>query len=130
MPKAAKSEATDPAASERQRQTGERIRAIRELSGLTQTEVADLCGAGQAQWSRWERGERPAELAAMLKFARRAKTSLDLIYRGIPVGTHEALLRLLQLKVPHLLEPDPTGTGQNTDTDLALYRSSIRHSAE
>jgi len=126
MPKTAKAELLDASATERMHQTGQRIRAIRQLSGLNQGDLAAVCGAGQSQWSRWERGTRPADVEAMLRFARRAKTSLDLIYRGMPVGTHPALLRLLRLKVPHLLVPDPTDTDRDMDTALASYRDAIR----
>lgn len=129
MPKQAKIVETDPAVTLMQKQTGERIAAIRELGGLTQTEIAVICGADQSQWSRWERGERPAELQPMLRFARRAQTSLDLIYRGIPTGTNEVLLELLRAKIPHLLVPDPTRTDQDMDKALASYRAAIRREA-
>lgn len=125
MPKTPKAEIEDPGVTERQRQTGLRVRAIRKLSGLKQGPLAALCGADQSQWSRWERGERPVEVEAMLRFARRAKTSLDLIYYGRPIGTHHALLKLLRMQVPELLLPDPTDTDQDTDTALALYRDAI-----
>lgn len=129
MPKQAKSVVSDPAMSEIQRQTGERIRAIRELAGLNQGDIAVACGADQSQWSRWERGIRMAEIVVMLRFARRAQVSLDLIYRGIPSGTNPALARLLQEAVPHLLAPDPTRTGSDRDTALASYRSAIHRDA-
>ncbi len=129
MPRTPKAEIEDAGATERQRQTGLRIRAIRKLSGLKQGPLAVACGADQSQWSRWERGERPAEVEAMLRFARRAKTSLDLIYRGAPIGTHPALLQLLRIQVPELLAPDPMSMDQDTDTALASYRDAIHPEA-
>lgn len=130
MPKTPQADLQDPGTTERQVQTGLRIKAVRKLTGLKQGPMAELCGADQSQWSRWERGERPADVEAMRRFAHRAKTSLDLIYEGRPIGTHPALLRLLRLRVPELLQADPTHTDQDTDTALALYRSSIRQEAE
>jgi transcriptional regulator with XRE-family HTH domain len=126
MPKQPEADVLDPAASERQRQTGLRIKAIRKIGGLKQGPLATMCGADQSQWSRWERGERPAEVEVMRRFARRAKTSLDLIYEGRPIGTHPVLLQLLRAKVPELLLPDPTHTDQDTDTAQASYRNAIR----
>jgi len=130
MPKTPKIDIEDAGASERQRQTGLRIRTIRKLSGLKQGPLAAACGADQSQWSRWERGERPAEVEVMLRFARRAKTSLDLIYRGAPIGTHPALLQLLRMQAPELLAPDPTNTDQDTDKALTSYRDAIHQEDE
>lgn len=113
------------AAPEEWRQTGQRIRTIRELSGLKQAQISALLGASQGQWSRWELGERLPPEPIMKKFAARAQTSLDLIYSGRPVGTSDVLLRLLQAKVPHLLVTDPTDTGPDMDKDLASYKSSM-----
>jgi hypothetical protein len=48
------------------------------------------------------------------------------IFRGVLIGTNDALARLLVAKIPHLLVPDPTRMDQDTDRDLASYRSSIR----
>lgn len=130
MPKRTESVAVDPATSEIQRLTGLRIRAIRKLAGLKQALVAEQCGADQSQWSRWERGDRIPDPLVMLRFAARARASLDLIYRGMPGGAHPTLVRLLQAAHPDLMAPDPTGMDQDTDTALTSYRNSIRQTQE
>lgn len=130
MPKQAKVKLEDAGVTKRQIQTGLRLRAIRKLAGFNQGPIAELCGADQSQWSRWEKGERPAEVEVMRRFARRAKTSLDLIYDGLPVGTDPTLLRLLRVKIPELLQSDPTYMDQDTDTAQASYRKSIRREGE
>lgn len=129
MPKTAKSQIRDATVSETQRQTGLRIKAIRTLAGLNQGEIAAACGADQAQWSRWERGTRLADILVMLRFARRAQASLDLIYRGVPIGTNPALVQLLRVAHPNLLAPDPTRMDQDTDTALTSYRDAIHQDA-
>lgn len=128
MPKNAHSAELDPATSEIQTQTGQRIRAIRRIAGMKQGPIAELCGADQSQWSRWERGDRLAELLPMIRFARRAQASLDLIYRGLPAGANPLLVRLLRIEVPELVAPEHTE--QDKDMDLAVYRSSIGLKAE
>lgn len=125
MPKRVKNQMEDPAVSEMQRRAGLRIRAIRDLGGATQEDMQTLLGVDQTTWSKWERGERMPDVAIMAKFAARSKTSLDLIYRGMPIGTHPALLHLLRLAAPHLIDPETTGTAPDKDTALASYKSAI-----
>lgn len=115
----------DPVDSEFFRRAGARIRAIRKLGGENQTAVARLMGVDQSTWSKWETGKRIPNPARIAKFVARAKTSLDLIYRGLPVSTHPALIRLLRIAAPGLVAPEPIDKGPDTDMDLASYRSSI-----
>jgi transcriptional regulator with XRE-family HTH domain len=130
MPKKTKSTVEDPATSKIIDETGQRLTTIRKYTGATQGDVARICGADQSQWSKWERGKRIPEVLVMLRFANRAKVSLDLIYRGIPAGTHPVLLKLLRATIPDLLVEDPTDTDQDTDKALDAYRSAIRESLD
>lgn len=42
--------------SERARKWGQRLRARRELCGLSQVQLAEAVGVGQAAVSKWEKG--------------------------------------------------------------------------
>jgi transcriptional regulator with XRE-family HTH domain len=112
-----------PPANARMRQTGERLRAIRKLSGLRQTDICELLGVDQSTWSKWEIGQRFPDLGIMVAFAARMKVSLDLIYCGAPTGVHPILLKLLQAEWPHLLLQIPTDNPQDRDKALASYRA-------
>lgn len=130
MPKRTDPDAIDPADSEFYRLAGLRVRAIRKLSGYKQTQIAELLEVDQSTWSKWETGKRMPRLTKMAAFAGRAKTSLELIYLGVPVATHPALVRLLRASVPQLLVPEPIDTDHDKGTDLASYRDSIRQEGE
>lgn len=130
MPKRQDDGSIDPADSEFFRHAGLRLRAVRKISGLNQTETADLLGVDQSTWSKWETGKRIPNPSKVSKFAARAKTSLDFIYRGVPVGTSDLLLALLRATAPELLVEPPTRTAPNRDTALASYRNSIRQEIE
>ncbi len=130
MPKLSKDDEIDPADSDFFRMAGLRLRAIRKLSGLNQTEIAALLGVDQSTWSKWETGKRIPNPAKVAKFVARSKTTLELIYRGLPAGTHPALLALLRVTAPELLAPEPTDMDPGTDMALALYRDSIRQPGE
>lgn len=125
MPKQTRQMTTEPAASEMQRQAGARIRAIRELANASQESISEVIGVDQSTWSKWERGDRMPEVYAMTKFAARSRATLDLIYCGRPEASHPTLIRLLRVKVPHLLVAAPTNTDQDMDTALASYRAAI-----
>lgn len=104
---------------------GMRLRTIRKSTNLPQTVVCQALGVDQSTWSKWEQGQRLPDLFTMIRFASRAKVSLDLIYRGVPTGVHHGLLQWLQIQIPDLLVPDPTGTDQDKDKALASYRTAI-----
>lgn len=125
MPKRVKNQMEDPALSEMQRLAGQRIRAIRSLGGITQEGMSALLGVDQTTWSKWELGDRMPDVAVMIRFAARSKTSLDLIYRGVPIGTHPALLQLLRLEIPHLLVAETSDTEPDKDTALTSYKFAI-----
>ena len=91
MPKRPAKQSDDTAATELRRQTGARLRAIRELAGIKQAEISGVLGVDQSTWSKWETGIREADLLTVVKFAARAQASLDLIYCGLPGGSNPAL---------------------------------------
>lgn len=130
MPNSPDDGAIDPADTEFFRLAGLRLRAIRKLAGVNQTVIAGRLSVDQSTWSKWETGKRIPNPAKVAKFAGRAKASLDLIYRGLPVGTHPLLLRLLRASSPDLVAAEPSDTEPSMDTELASYRSSIHQALE
>ena len=56
-----------------------RLRELRASAGLNQTEIADILGIQQNQYSRYERGERELPMHLFVKLAEYYKVSLDYI---------------------------------------------------
>jgi transcriptional regulator with XRE-family HTH domain len=56
-----------------------RLRELRVGAGLNQTEIADILGMQQNQYSRYERGERELPMHLFVKLAEHYKVSLDYI---------------------------------------------------
>ena len=54
-----------------------RLRSLRESAGLTQTDVAELLGMQQNQYSRYERGERELPMHLFVTLAKYYGVSLD-----------------------------------------------------
>ena len=54
-----------------------RLRELRVGAGLNQTEIADILGMQQNQYSRYERGERELPMHLFVKLAEHYKVSLD-----------------------------------------------------
>ena len=54
-----------------------RLRELRVGSGLNQTEIADILGMQQNQYSRYERGERELPMHLFVVLAKHYKVSLD-----------------------------------------------------
>ena len=54
-----------------------RLRELRVGAGLNQTEIADLLGMQQNQYSRYERGERELPMHQFVVLAQHYKVSLD-----------------------------------------------------
>ena len=54
-----------------------RLRELRVGAGLNQTEIADILGMQQNQYSRYERGERELPMHLFVKLAEVYKVSLD-----------------------------------------------------
>lgn len=104
---------------------GERLRWVRIQGKASQAELCRLMNVTQSTWSKWEAGIRMPDPVVMMQFAARAKVSLDLIYRGMPVGIHQSLRQLLEIEAPHLLATSPTDTDRDRDTALASYRKAI-----
>lgn len=106
-------------------QVGARLRAIRKHSGLRQTALCQLLGVDQSTWSKWEQGQRLPDIFTMIRFAARAKVTLDLIYRGTPDGIHPGLRTVLERDCPDLLVSRPSDMVPNMDMALASYRAAI-----
>jgi transcriptional regulator with XRE-family HTH domain len=53
-------------------------RALRESAGLSQQDVADVCGVTRAAVSRWESGERGVDAVHVVPYAE----LLELLRRG------------------------------------------------
>ena len=54
-----------------------RLRELRVGAGLNQTEIADILGMQQNQYSRYERGERQLPMRHFITLAKYYNTSLD-----------------------------------------------------
>lgn len=54
-----------------------RIRDLREDADMNQTEVAEVLGTTQTQYSRWERGAQEIPLHHFITLAKFYKVSLD-----------------------------------------------------
>ena len=54
-----------------------RLRELRRSEGLNQTDVAELLGMQQNQYSRYERGERELPMHLFVVLAKHYKVSLD-----------------------------------------------------
>ena len=54
-----------------------RLRELRVIAGLNQTEIADLLDMQQNQYSRYERGERELPMHLFVKLSTHYNVSLD-----------------------------------------------------
>lgn len=77
---------------------GERIRALREARGLTQTQLGELCGVSKSAVSQWEDGTTTdIKLVPFLKLLEALKTDAHYLVYGPD-------------RAP--VEPDPSSTGR------------------
>lgn len=104
---------------------GKRLRAIRKIAGMKQAEMAEICGAEQSVWSKWEAGTRQPDVFAIMRFCRRAQISLDLIFFGLPKDSHPSLVESLREQFPELLTPERSDPDPRKDSQAA-YRTAIR----
>jgi transcriptional regulator with XRE-family HTH domain len=77
-------------------EVGKRIRAYRELHGLSQKDFADRCGVTQPQLCRYEGGTELPRGPVLEKLADAMKCTMDYLYRGRVedvAGTLDAGLR-------------------------------------
>ena len=68
-----------------QTQLGSRVRDIRQRKGLTQAEVADVCGIEQSYLSRIERGEFRPQLDTIVLLAQGVRVTLSELFEGIEI---------------------------------------------
>lgn len=68
-----------PASQEAQAQ---RLRALRQTTGLSQQRFADDMGLGYSQWANFETGTHRIGLDAALTLTRKMRVPLDWIYLG------------------------------------------------
>lgn len=61
---------------------GERIKAARKASGLTQSQVADACDVTKGAVSQWEKDGTVPELKSFLKFCQKTRAAADFILLG------------------------------------------------
>lgn len=64
------------------RQIGLRLRAVREVEGLTQEVFARAIGVTETALGNWERGERIADVLAMVRLLSRFGVTLEWVYAG------------------------------------------------
>lgn len=77
---------------------GRRLRALREVKGLSQDKIADIVGMASksASWNGYERGKNAIPAHHALALCRIYNVTMDWIYRGIPLGMPYELLKELE----------------------------------
>lgn len=66
--------------------TGENIRTLRVLLGITQQQLADQLGVSSAAVSEWERGQNEPRSATLQKMAEMFGVSMEEVIRGTGAG--------------------------------------------
>jgi DNA-binding XRE family transcriptional regulator len=103
----------DAKASLRALHISKRIRAVRELSGLTSEEAADLVWIDRTSWAAYESGDEIPRAEDLFDFCARFRLSLDYIFWGHLIGVRRETARLLMEKIPDFVEypnlPDAVG---------------------
>lgn len=66
---------------------GERLSWIREISGMSQAEIAKVFGMDQSTWAKWETGERQVSLVTMVRVCDAYGCTMDFLIRGM-IGGH------------------------------------------
>jgi DNA-binding transcriptional regulator YiaG len=90
-----------PASREAQ---AERLRALRQTTGLSQQRFAEDLGLGYSQWANFESGTQRIGLDAALTVTRKLRVPLDWIYLGetawLPSALKQAIDYALQNPAP------------------------------
>lgn len=68
-----------------QTQLGVRVRHIRRLKGLTQKEVAEVCGIERSYLSRLEKGEFKPQLDTIVLLAQGLRVTLSELFEEIEI---------------------------------------------
>ncbi len=70
----------------------ERIKDIRKQKGLSQKELADLCGVHQTAVSQWEKGRTTPDITSLKKLAKALGVSVELLLGVEPVQDENKIL--------------------------------------
>jgi transcriptional regulator with XRE-family HTH domain len=62
---------------------GSRLRAVRELRGASQSDMARMLQTDQSKWSKLESGQRLPDPLDMLQVCKLLQTTMDFLYMGI-----------------------------------------------
>lgn len=96
---------------------GRRLMWVREIARHTQAQAAEMIGAKEGEYSKWESGELAAAPARLLRFCARYRVSMDYIYRATMQGVHPELADMLLDAHPEL---------QRSTTDRVLDMDTLR----
>jgi transcriptional regulator with XRE-family HTH domain len=88
------------------RQIGIRLRAVREVEGLTQEAFARAIGVTETALGNWERGDRVADVLAMVRVLSRFGVTLEWIYAGHLRGMDFDYAEKLRERSEQLSNPD------------------------
>jgi transcriptional regulator with XRE-family HTH domain len=71
---------------------GQRLRRIRESLGLSQPEMAELCGTSKTTYNGWETGANRIGLSNAISIKQKLGVSLDYLYFGeVPIKPASAI---------------------------------------
>lgn len=87
--------------------TGQRIRALREMFGVGQRELARQIECSPAALARWEAGDRLADPYIMARLIRIFGVTLDWLFTGELGGVPLKTARALAKSYPDLCRPVP-----------------------
>lgn len=103
---------------------GRRLMWVREIARHTQAQAAEMIGAKESDYIKWESGELAAAPARLLRFCARYRVSMDYIYRATMQGVHPELAEMLLDAHPEL-QRSTTDRAPDTDTLRRAYMAAI-----
>jgi transcriptional regulator with XRE-family HTH domain len=99
------------------RQIGRNIAALREQRGWRQKELAPRLGVTRSGLSKWESGENPPPVEALVRMAEVLEVTLDELVRGRPVAglgpAERGVVERAVRNLSRLLGSRPEGSGRN-----------------
>lgn len=75
---------------------GARLALVREVLGLSQTQIAGQAGIAVNAWNNYETGRRRISIDAAIAVAREFRLTLDYIYVGDPSNLPHGLARAIE----------------------------------